>query len=221
MGVMKIAGHANQGPREVSLDEIRAELGDCRRCALCDTRNNIVFGVGDPRARVLFVGEAPGKNEDLRGEPFVGRAGENLNRALALAGLSRDDIYIANVLKCRPPANRNPQADEVLACSPFLREQIRSVWPDIIVTMGNPATHFVLKTEIGITKLRGRFHEMGHFLVMPTLHPAAALRNPKWQELMEADFRMLGEYLREHPGADGAPRASAGPSSDALPDAGA
>ena len=86
MGVMKIAGHANEGPREVSLDEIRAELGDCRRCALCDTRNNIVFGVGDPRARVLFVGEAPGKNEDLRGEPFVGRAGENLNRALALAG---------------------------------------------------------------------------------------------------------------------------------------
>jgi len=147
----------------------------------------------------MFVGEAPGKNEDLQGEPFVGRAGENLNGILSLAGLAREDIYIANVLKCRPPANRNPKPDEVLACSPFLREQIRSIWPDIIVTLGNPATHFVLKTEIGITKLRGRFHQMGHFVVMPTLHPAAALRNPAWQELLEADFRMLGDYLARHP----------------------
>lgn len=147
----------------------------------------------------MFVGEAPGKNEDLQGEPFVGRAGENLNRILSLAGLEREDIYIANVLKCRPPQNRNPQADEVLACSPYLREQIRSIWPDVIVTLGNPASHFVLKTEVGITKLRGRFHQMGHFTVMPTFHPAAALRNPAWQALLEEDFRMLGAYLAEHP----------------------
>ena len=183
MGVMHIPGHENQKPREVSLEEIRSVLGECRLCELCQTRTNIVFGVGNPHARVMFVGEAPGKNEDLRGEPFVGRA----------------DIYIANVLKCRPPGNRNPKADEVLACSPFLREQIRSIWPDIIVTLGNPATHFVLKTEVGITKLRGRLHEMGHFVVMPTFHPAAALRNPAWQELLEADFRMLGDYLERHP----------------------
>lgn len=199
MGVMHIPGHAGQKPREVSLDEIRSVMGDCRACQLCQTRTNIVFGVGNPRARVMFVGEAPGKNEDLRGEPFVGRAGENLNRILSLAGLEREDIYIANVLKCRPPQNRNPQADEVLACSPYLREQIRSIWPDIIVTLGNPASHFVLKTEVGITKLRGRFHQMGHFTVMPTFHPAAALRNPAWQALLEEDFRMLGAYLAEHP----------------------
>ena len=214
MGVMHIPGHEHQGPREVSLEEIRSVMGDCRLCPLCETRNTIVFGVGNPRARVMFVGEAPGKNEDLQGEPFVGRAGENLNRILSLAGLAREDIYIANVLKCRPPANRNPKADEVLACSPFLREQIRSIWPDIIVTLGNPATHFVLKTEIGITKLRGRFHGMGHFLVMPTLHPAAALRNPAWQELLEADFRMLGAYLAEHPQRE---TAAAVAHSDALP----
>lgn len=199
MGVMHIPGHAGQKPREVSLDEIRSVMGDCRACQLCQTRTNIVFGVGDPRARVMFVGEAPGKNEDLQGEPFVGRAGENLNRILSLAGLEREDIYIANVLKCRPPQNRNPQADEVLACSPYLREQIRSIWPDVIVTLGNPASHFVLKTEVGITKLRGRFHQMGHFTVMPTFHPAAALRNPAWQALLEEDFRMLGAYLAEHP----------------------
>lgn len=229
MGVMHVPGHENQKPREVELEEIRSVLGDCRLCELCQTRTSIVFGVGNPRARVMFVGEAPGKNEDLRGEPFVGRAGENLNGILSLAGLKREDIYIANVLKCRPPANRNPKADEVLACSPFLREQIRSIWPDIIVTLGNPATHFVLKTEVGITKLRGRFHQMGHFVVMPTFHPAAALRNPAWQELLEADFRMLGDYLASHPvdsGLDGArSRAEAGghsgnavdEHSDALP----
>lgn len=199
MGVMHIPGHAGQKPREVSLDEIRSVMGDCRACQLCQTRTNIVFGVGNPHARVMFVGEAPGKNEDLQGEPFVGRAGENLNRILSLAGLEREDIYIANVLKCRPPQNRNPQADEVLACSPYLREQIRSIWPDVIVTLGNPASHFVLKTEVGITKLRGRFHQMGHFTVMPTFHPAAALRNPAWQALLEEDFRMLGAYLAEHP----------------------
>lgn len=199
MGVMHIPGHTGQKPRKVSLDEIRSVMGDCRACQLCQTRTNIVFGVGNPRARVMFVGEAPGKNEDLQGEPFVGRAGENLNRILSLAGLEREDIYIANVLKCRPPQNRNPQADEVLACSPYLREQIRSIWPDVIVTLGNPASHFVLKTEVGITKLRGRFHQMGHFTVMPTFHPAAALRNPAWQALLEEDFRMLGAYLAEHP----------------------
>lgn len=217
MGVMHIPGHDGQRPREVSLEEIRTVLGDCRLCQLCQTRTNIVFGVGDPHARVMFVGEAPGKNEDLQGEPFVGRAGENLNGILSLAGLKREEIYIANVLKCRPPQNRNPAADEVLACSPFLREQIRSIWPDIIVTLGNPATHFVLKTETGITKLRGRFHQMGHFIVMPTFHPAAALRNPAWQELLEEDFRMLGRYLAEHPAGEGMTRTAVSEQSEALP----
>ena len=215
MGVMHIPGHTNQAPREVSLEEIQGVLGNCRLCPLWETRTNIVFGVGNPHARVMFVGEAPGRNEDLQGEPFVGAAGQNLNRILSFAGLKREEIYIANVLKCRPPGNRNPKPDEVLACAPFLREQIRSIWPDVIVTMGNPATHFVLKTEIGITKLRGRFHQMGHFRVLPTFHPAAALRNPAWQELIESDFKLLGEYLATHP-ADVAPAPAAG-ASDALP----
>ena len=217
MGVMQIPGHANQAPREVALEEVQAVLGNCRRCPLWETRTNIVFGVGNPHARVMFVGEAPGRNEDLQGEPFVGAAGKNLNRILSFAGLKREEIYIANVLKCRPPGNRNPKPDEVLACAPFLREQIRSIWPDIIVTMGNPATHFVLKTEIGITKLRGRFHQTGHFRVLPTFHPAAALRNPAWQELIEEDFKMLGEYLATHP-ADTAPAPAAEKRSDALPE---
>lgn len=219
MGVMHIPGHTHQAPREVTLEEIRAVLGDCRRCPLAETRTNIVFGVGNPHARVMFVGEAPGRNEDLTGEPFVGRAGENLNQILSLAGLARDEIYIANVLKCRPPQNRNPRPDEVLACSPYLREQIRSIWPDMIVTLGNPATHFVLKTETGITRLRGRFHQMGHFTVMPTFHPAAALRNPAWQTLLEEDFKMLGDWLERHP-AQAVPAVGerpAGAPTDALP----
>lgn len=219
MGVMHIPGHTHQAPREVTLEEIRTVLGDCRRCPLAETRTNIVFGVGNPHARVMFVGEAPGRNEDLTGEPFVGRAGENLNQILSLAGLARDEIYIANVLKCRPPQNRNPRPDEVLACSPYLREQIRSIWPDMIVTLGNPATHFVLKTETGITRLRGRFHQMGHFTVMPTFHPAAALRNPAWQTLLEEDFKMLGDWLERHP-AQAVPAAGERPTgapTDALP----
>ncbi|MBY4797258.1 uracil-DNA glycosylase [Collinsella sp. AGMB00827] len=196
MGVMKIPGHADPRPREVSLEEIRTALGDCARCELAQTRTSIVFGCGSPHARVMFIGEAPGKNEDLRGEPFVGRAGENLNRMLGLAGLKREDVYIANVIKCRPPKNRTPQADEILACSPVLREQIRSIWPDVIVTLGNPASHFILKTETGITQLRGKFYQMGHFTILPTFHPAAALRNPAWQKLLEADLQMLGDHLR-------------------------
>ena len=147
MGVMHIPGHSHQAPREVALEEIEAVLGDCHLCQLYQSRHNIVFGVGNPHARVMFIGEAPGRNEDLQGEPFVGAAGEDLNGILSLAGLKREDVYIANVLKCRPPGNRNPRPEEVLACSPFLREQIRSIWPDIIVTIGNPATPFVLKTE--------------------------------------------------------------------------
>ncbi len=201
MGVMHIPGHTRQKPREVTLDEIEAVLGDCRLCQLYQTRTKIVFGCGNPHARVMFIGEAPGRNEDLQGVPFVGAAGEDLNGILSIAGLTREEVYIANVLKCRPPQNRNPQADEILACSPFLREQIRSIWPDVIVTLGNPATHFVLKTEVGITRLRGRFHQMGHFAVLPTFHPAAALRNPEWQKLLEQDFALLDDYLSRHPAA--------------------
>ena len=120
MAIMQIPGHEHQKPREVRLEEIEAVLGDCERCPLGQTRTNIVFGVGNPNARVMFIGEAPGRNEDLQGEPFVGAAGHNLDDLLSLAGLRREDVYIANVLKCRPPSNRNPKPEEIVACSPFL-----------------------------------------------------------------------------------------------------
>jgi len=199
MPVMHIPGHEHQGPGEVSLDEILSVLGNCQRCPLGETRNSLVFGVGDPHARVMFVGEGPGKNEDLKGEPFVGAAGKNLESLLGLANLTREEVYIANVIKCRPPGNRNPKVEEIEACSPFLREQIRSIWPDVLVTLGNFATQFVLHTEKGITKLRGRFYETGHFAVMPTFHPAAALYHCEWQQFLDDDFRMLGQWLEEHP----------------------
>ena len=199
MGVMHIPGHVHQRPREVTLEEIRDVLGNCQLCPLGQTRTNLVFGVGNPHARVMFIGEGPGKNEDLQGEPFVGAAGQKLNGLLGLAGLTRDQIYIANVIKCRPPSNRNPRPEEIEACSPFLREQIRSIWPDVIVCLGNFATQFVLRTELGVTKLRGRMHQTGHFTVMPTFHPAATIYHQDWLPLLEDDMRMLGAWLAEHP----------------------
>ena len=201
MGVMHIPGHNHQKPQEVTLEEIRAVLGDCHLCPLGATRNQLVFGVGNPHARVMFIGEAPGKNEDLQGEPFVGAAGHNLDSLLSLAGLKREDVYIANVLKCRPPSNRNPRPEEIEMCSPFLREQIRSIWPDVIVCLGNFAAHFVLHTDKGIMGLRGHMHQAGHFAVLPMFHPAAALYHREWQQYLDDDFRMLGVWLTEHPDA--------------------
>ena len=199
MAVMQIPGHDHQGPREVTLEEIRAVLGDCQRCPLGQTRTNLVFGVGNPHARVMFIGEGPGRNEDLQGEPFVGAAGQKLNGLLSLAGLRREDIYIANVVKCRPPSNRNPQPDEIVACSPFLREQIRSIWPDVIVCLGNFASQFVLRTERGVMGLRGQLYQTGHFVVCPTLHPAATIYHQDWLPLLEADMRMVGQWLADNP----------------------
>ncbi len=203
MPVMRIPGHDHQKPQEVRLEEIRDLMGNCQLCPLGETRTNLVFGVGNPNARVMIVGEGPGRNEDLQGEPFVGAAGKNLDALLQLAGLRREDVYIGNVIKCRPPNNRNPKPEEIAACAPFLREQIRSIWPDVIVCLGNFASHFVLRTEVGITSLRGRFHQTGHFAVMPTFHPAAALYHREWQPVLEDDFRMLGTWLDEHPAGPG------------------
>lgn len=195
--ILKIPGHERQKAREVSLDEIRAVMGDCRMCPLGETRKNIVFGAGNPRARVVLVGEAPGATEDEMGMPFVGKAGELLNRMLAeQAGLARDDVFIANILKCRPPGNRDPRPEEVEVCSPYLREQIRSIWPDVIMTMGNPATRFILKTDAGITRMRGKVFAAGHFSVLPTFHPAAVLRDPVKMADLEHDFRLMGQILR-------------------------
>lgn len=199
MSILQIPGHPNPAPREVTLEEVRAVIGNCQLCPLGETRTNLVFGVGNPRARVMFVGEGPGRNEDLQGEPFVGAAGQKLNGLLAEAGLRREDIYIANVVKCRPSGNRNPRPEEIEACAPFLREQIRSIWPDVIVCLGNFATQFILKTDQGVTKLRGRLHRTGHFIVIPTFHPAATIYHPDWLDDLRADMQMLGAWLAEHP----------------------
>ena len=195
MPIMHIPGHDHQRPREVTLEEIRAVLGDCQLCPLGQTRTNLVFGVGNPNARVMFIGEGPGKNEDLQGEPFVGAAGKYLNELLAIAGLSREEVYIANVLKCRPPGNRDPRPEEIETCVPFLREQTRTIDPEFIVTLGNFATKFVLKTDMGITRLHGTLQQAGKFKVFPIFHPAAALYDGSKRIALEDDFTTLGELL--------------------------
>lgn len=181
---------------KLPLDAIRAQVVNCQACALCETRTNIVFGDGDPHARVLIVGEAPGKNEDLQGKPFVGAAGKFLDELLEEAGLKREEVFIANVLKCRPPSNRNPQADEIEACAPFLREQTQSIDPWIIVTMGNFATQFILRTGTGITRLRGTVQQAGRFVVLPVFHPAAAIYDRSKRDVLLEDFRQVGALVR-------------------------
>lgn len=181
----------------IPLEQIRAEVEACRKCPLCEGRTQIVFGVGNPEARVMIVGEAPGKNEDLQGEPFVGAAGKSLNEFLALAGLEREDVFIANVLKCRPPDNRDPQPEEIQLCTPYLREQTRTIDPDFIVTLGNFATKFILKTDVGITKLHGQLQQAGKFKVFPIFHPAAAIYDRSKREALDQDFQTLGTLLSE------------------------
>ena len=181
----------------IPLAELRVQVESCRRCPLCDGRTQTVFGVGNPHARVMFIGEAPGKNEDLQGEPFVGAAGHYLNELLGCAGLRREDVFIANVLKCRPPGNRDPRPEEIQTCTPFLREQTRTIDPEVLVTLGKFSTQFVLKTQVGITRLHGRVQRAGKFLVFPIFHPAAALYDGAKREALENDFVTLGELLHQ------------------------
>jgi uracil-DNA glycosylase len=160
-----------------SLDALRAEALACVRCPLAEGRTQVVFGVGDPDASLMFVGEGPGKEEDLQGIPFVGRAGQLLTRLIEGIGMSRDDVYIANVVKCRPPGNRDPQPDEVESCRPYLEGQVDFVAPKVLVTLGNFATKLLLATKDGIMKLRGQeFRYRDATILIPTLHPAAVLR---------------------------------------------
>lgn len=181
----------------IALEVIRAQVEACHTCPLADGRTQTVFGVGNEHARVLIVGEAPGKNEDLQGEPFVGAAGNYLNELLDVAGLRREDVFIANVLKCRPPGNRDPRPEEIELCAPYLREQTRTIDPEFIVTLGNFATKFILKTEVGITRLHGKLQQAGKFKVFPIFHPAAAIYDRSKREALENDFRTLGKLL--HP----------------------
>lgn len=173
------------------LGEIQAACSECMKCPLGQTRTNLVFGVGNPHAKVMFIGEGPGKNEDLKGEPFVGAAGKLLDQMLERIGVPRSDIYIANILKCRPPNNRDPHPDEIEACTPWLREQVASVHPTVLVTLGNFATKFILQTNRGITQLRGQVQVTGPFRVIPMFHPAAAIYDRGKVSALEADFDLL------------------------------
>jgi DNA polymerase len=178
-----------------TLDGLCAEIGDCHRCPLGDTRTRLVFGVGDPSARLMFIGEAPGKNEDLQGEPFVGAAGKLLDELLASIDLDRSAVYIANVLKCRPPGNRDPLPAEMQTCTPFLAHQVRLIDPAVIATLGNFATRYVLGTERGITALRGRLFHVGGRAVVPIFHPAAALYDVRKRDVLFEDFKRLRTVL--------------------------
>ena len=181
----------------IPLDDLRVQVAACHACPLADGRTQTVFGDGNPNTRVLFIGEAPGKNEDLQGVPFVGKAGQNLNTLLEIAGLQREDVFIANVLKCRPPGNRDPRPEEIEVCTPFLREQTRTIDPEFIVTLGNFATKFILKTDMGITRLHGTLQKAGRFKVFPIYHPAAAIYDHSKWEALENDFATLGRLLKE------------------------
>ncbi len=167
----------NEPQQHETLEQIRKDLGPCQRCKLGATRKNLVFGVGNPHARLVFVGEGPGADEDAQGEPFVGDAGKMLNRIIAAMELKREDVYICNVVKCRPPQNRPPESDEVTACSPFLLRQLQSVKPEVIVALGTSAAQALLQTKVPISKLRGKFHDFHGMPLMPTYHPSYLLRS--------------------------------------------
>jgi DNA polymerase len=185
-----------------TLVDLAAEAAGCARCRLATGRTQVVFGVGSPAADLMFIGEAPGFHEDRQGEPFVGAAGQLLTRMLQeVLGLRREDVYIANVIKCRPPGNRDPQDDEIEACTPWLVEQISSIQPLVIGTLGNFATKFVLNTQQGITRMRGRAYPWHGRTVIPTFHPAAILhgggeRSRQFGELRE-DFELIRDTLDE------------------------
>jgi len=183
----------------MTLQELGKSLHNCQLCKLATLgRTQVVFGVGNPHASIMFVGEAPGFNEDQKGEPFVGAAGKLLNDLLASAGLSRDQIYIANVIKCRPPNNRDPEPDEVETCKPFLMQQIQMIRPKLVCTLGNWATQTLLERKVGITKVKAQAFYMKDFVIFPLLHPAAALHQGNLLDTLKEDFKKLKEFLDKH-----------------------
>jgi DNA polymerase len=187
----------------MTLHELATEASGCTKCRLSGGRTQVVFGVGDPHADILFIGEAPGYHEDKQGEPFVGAAGQLLTKMLAEIGLARSDVYIANVVKCRPPGNRDPLPDEMDACKPYLEGQIRNIDPRVIVTLGNFATRFVLDRPLSISRVRGQRFDVGGRTVVPTFHPAAILHgggeaSAQFQAL-RSDFQTILALLSEPP----------------------
>ena len=185
-------------PTVQSLESIREDIGDCVRCKLCSLgRKQIVFGVGNPNADLMFVGEAPGADEDIQGKPFVGRAGQLLTKIIEAIGLRREDVYIANVIKCRPPGNRNPEPDEVEQCEPFLFRQIDTIKPKVIVALGKFAAQSLLRTTDPITRLRGREYKYRDAILMPTYHPAYLLRTPSAKRDVWEDMKRVRAILQD------------------------
>ena len=210
-GVIKTGGFLEQEPlkKETSpapaapidpeeLKAIAQELEGCQRCRLGATRNQLVFGAGHPQARLMFIGEAPGADEDRAGQPFVGRAGQLLTKIIAAIGLSREEVFIANIIKCRPPKNRNPETDEIASCFPFLERQIKAIRPKVICALGKFSAQTMLETQTPISKLRGRAHNYKDLCpLVPTFHPAYLLRNPASKKETWEDMQLVMKILAE------------------------
>jgi uracil-DNA glycosylase family 4 len=182
--------------RAGALRAIREDIGDCIRCKLHKQRTNIVFGVGDPHARLMFVGEGPGADEDAQGEPFVGRAGQLLNNMITAMGLKREQVYIANIVKCRPPGNRQPERDECETCMPFLMRQIDVIKPEVIVALGATAAKNLLGLNDSMINLRGRFYDFRNTKLLVTYHPAFLLRDPRQKKETWKDLQLVMEFLQ-------------------------
>jgi uracil-DNA glycosylase family 4 len=179
-----------------TLEQIREDLGDCQRCRLAKGRKTIVFGQGDPHAELVFVGEGPGADEDEQGLPFVGRAGQLLNRMIQFVGMKRQDVYICNIVKCRPPGNRTPERDEIETCSPFLLRQIEAIRPRLVCCLGAPAMKTLLGIKEGITRVRGQFFDYGTTKAFVAYHPAYILRNPREEKILREDFEKIRDFLK-------------------------
>ena len=192
--IMESWGH-NEARSPETLEAIRIDLGECRRCRLSESRKNIVFGAGDPHARLVFVGEGPGYDEDQKGEPFIGAAGRLLTKIIEAIKYTREQVYICNIIKCRPPGNRNPLPDEIEVCLPFLKRQLATIKPDVICALGAFAAQALLETTTPISKLKGRFHDYNGTRVLPTYHPAYLLRNPGKKRDVWEDMKKLMKAL--------------------------
>jgi len=180
----------------ITLEDVRKELGDCKRCKLHRGRKTIVFGEGNEKATLMLIGEGPGYDEDVQGRPFVGRAGQLLTKILQSINLPREEVYIANIIKCRPPQNRNPEPDEIQSCHPFLMKQISVIQPKIICALGTFSTQTLLKTDAKITALRGKLYDLGGIKVIPTYHPAFLLRNPERKREVWEDMKKIVELIQ-------------------------
>ena len=187
----------------MSWAQLYEQIGDCRKCRLCETRNNVVPGEGNPHAKLMFIGEGPGQDEDRQGRPFVGRSGELLTRMIHAIGLERSEVYICNIVKCRPPRNRNPEPDEAAACLDYLRAQVALVRPRVVVLLGKVACQYTIRDQVFITRDHGRWYEQKGVWFMPTFHPSALLRDPSKKRDAWEDFQKVRDKLAELEAAAG------------------